>query len=381
MLNRQLIFSNKWQIRVQRHVLFWLFWWIYFGLLHAVIPMGSPSISYMRNLPFTISESFLLLLPQFLIVYPLLYFVLPRYFFRNKYVQGTILFFLLMLISGMVNLYMIRHINPVVLKAILPTQYQVQAPRSDNMNFAMAMIGAMKGGLTCAGMAGMLKLFKHWFLKEQRNMELINANNEVQLQLLTAQVNPHFLFNTLNNIYSRTQIESPEGARMVLQLSHIMRYILDEGPKASVPLRNEIALINDYINLECQRYDERMDLHLSLPADTEGLMIAPLVLLPFVENCFKHGTSNMIDNPWINLKITLEGNTLHMKLMNGKKLHYMPGISREGTGINNTKRRLDLIYGNTYSVEVINEAEVFIINLSIPLQGSRVEVIKPAYAY
>ena len=129
----------------------------------------------------------------------------------------------------------------------------------------MGLMLATKGALTVAGIAVAIKFIKHWYLKEQRNLELQKENSEAQLMLLTAQVHPHFLFNTLNNIYSQTQTESPKGSKMILELSDILRYILAEGNKTKVPLLKELEMIQDYINLEKVRYGNKLEVHLSLP--------------------------------------------------------------------------------------------------------------------
>jgi LytS/YehU family sensor histidine kinase len=126
-----------------------------------------------------------------------------------------------------------------------------------------------------------LKSAKYWYLKEQLNLQLQEENTQAQLQLLTAQVHPHFLFNTLNNIYSKAQLESPGSAKMIMELSHILRYVLDEGKHRLVLLENELQMIKDYINLERQRYDDKLDLYISFPSKTEMYTLPRLLLLPF----------------------------------------------------------------------------------------------------
>src|SRR6187402_2157108 len=208
MLNREFIFSEKRSDRIKRHLLFWVFWWLYFGVLHAVQPFN-PDLSYFQKLPYTILESILHLQPQILLVYPLLYFVLPRFLLNNKYVIAFIWTSVFVLFCAFVNLMMIRHVNTQLISEILSEKYMPKTRRSEPVNFAMAIISSMKGGITCAAIAVGIKFVKQWYLKEQRNLQLQKENTEAQLQLLTAQVHPHFLFNTLNNIYSKAQTESP----------------------------------------------------------------------------------------------------------------------------------------------------------------------------
>jgi LytS/YehU family sensor histidine kinase len=231
----------------------------------------------------------------------------------------------------------------------------------------MAIVNVSTGGFTTAAVAAGLKFIKDWYLKTQRNLQLQKENMEAQLQLLTAQVHPHFLFNTLNNIYTKAQTESPASANMILELSNILRYVLDEGKHVLVPLENELQMIKDYINLERRRYDDKLDLYVSLPSKTENVYIAPLLLLPFVENSFKHGTSKMLNNPWINLKIELKDISLFMKLMNGKKQSTMELNGRYGTGIENVRKRLDLLYKDRHTLQINEDEEVFVINLTMEL--------------
>lgn len=366
MLSREFIFSEKRSDRIKRHLLFWIFWWLYFGVMHAVQPFN-PQLSYFQKLPYTILESILLMLPQFLLVYPLLYFVLPRYLLNNKYVSGFLWIAIFVVFASFVNYMMIEHVNTQLLSIVLPEKYLPTIVRPKAINLAMGTIGGMKGNITTAAIALGIKYIKHWYLKEQRNLQLQKENTEAQLQLLTARVHPHFLFNTLNNIYSKAQNESPGSAKMIMELSHILRFVLDEGKHALVSLDSELQMLSDYINLEKTRYDDKLDLHVSMPSKNENIYIAPLLLLPFIENCFKHGASKMLKNPWINLKIELKNISLFMKIMNGKKSSVKPGNGRKGTGIENVRKRLDLLYKDNYTLQVNEDEEVFVVNLTIQL--------------
>jgi LytS/YehU family sensor histidine kinase len=224
-------------------------------------------------------------------------------------------------------------------------------------------------------MALMLKFIKYWYLKDQRNLQLQKENTEAQMQLLTAQVHPHFLFNTLNNVYSQTQTESPKGSRMIMGLSDMLRYILYEGSKRLVPLDKELTMIAEYINLEKIRYGNKLDVHVLIPGKTEDIYIAPLLLLPFIENCFKHGASNMLQNPWINLTVEMKGTELVMKLMNGKMPLNADPNPGKGIGINNVRKRLELLYKDKYDLQIREDDEVFVVDLKVELV--KIEVEKP----
>ncbi len=373
MLNYSLIFSEKRSDRIKRHLLFWGFWWFYFGLMHAVQPFGKPEIAYFRNLPFTISESVLLMLPQMALTYPMLYYVLPYFILHDKYFKAFLWTIVFILITGVVSFLLGEYVNPKVLAFILPPQYLEYTQRPPALNFAMGVLVAIKGAPLCAAIAVGLKLLKHWYIKEKRNMQLLKENSEAQLQLLTAQVHPHFLFNTLNNIYSQVQTESPKGSKMIMGLSDLLRYILSEGNKTAVSLRKELMMLNEYINLEKVRYGNKLELHISIPQETGNLQIAPLLLLPFVENCFKHGSSKFLIHPWINLKIELKGNTLIMKLMNGKEIQQVEETVKSGTGVLNVKKRLELLYKDKYELQISDEQEIFVVNLKIELTEGKPE--------
>jgi LytS/YehU family sensor histidine kinase len=154
---------------------------------------------------------------------------------------------------------------------------------------------------------------------------------------------------------------------MIMELSDMMRYILGEGSKAHVALTKELTMIQDYINLERVRYGNKLDLHLSLPEATSDLQIAPLILLPFIENCFKHGASRFLRNPWINLKIELKEKTLFLKLMNGKDEEGSQRLPKSGTGIPNVKERLRLLYPDRHELQISDEKDVFVVNLRLEL--------------
>lgn len=375
MLFSKIILSDKKNDRIKCHLIFWFFWWVYFAVLHAANPFGKPEISYFRNPVFTFTESVFFLIGQIPLTYGMLYWVLPKFILKKKYFLAVISIFILWFFGGILHLYLINDIFPKVLSLILPERFLVNTQRPPSASFFMALLATYKGAFLVAAIAFVIKFGKYWYLKEQRNLQLQKENTEVQLKLLTAQVHPHFLFNTLNNIYSQTQTESPKGSKMIMELSDMLRYILAEGSKLQVPLKKELTMIQDYINLEKVRYGNKLDLHLSIPEETGKLQIAPLLLLPFVENCFKHGASKFLTNPWINLKIEIKEKKIFLKLMNGKDDNMEERHSKLGTGITNVQKRLNLLYPDKYELQICDEREVFVINLWINLSEANPEII------
>ncbi|HVE60983.1 MAG TPA: histidine kinase [Chitinophagaceae bacterium] len=364
---KDFIFSERRNDRIKQHLLFWGIWYPYITLTHAANPMGYPEMAFFRNPLYTFSESFFVVFGQFPTVYVMLYLIFPKFILKNRYLAGLVWIIVLWFLCGALNLVLLGKVMQPFLAMILPPENIPAASRVPGMSFFMAVIATNKGAFTITASALMLKFGKHWYHHQHRSLQLQKENTQAQLQLLTAQVHPHFLFNTLNNVYSKTQKESPEGSQMIMGLSDLLRYILYEGRKSLVPLDKELQMILEYINLEKIRYGNKLDLHYLVTDKTKDIYIAPLLLLPFVENCFKHGTSNMLQNPWINLTIELKDTTLVMKLMNGKSNTNENVERKPGIGIDNVRKRLDFLYKDKHELQIREEEEVFIVELQIEL--------------
>jgi LytS/YehU family sensor histidine kinase len=133
-----------------------------------------------------------------------------------------------------------------------------------------------------------------------------------------------------------------------------------------VPLSKELKMLKDYITIEEIRYNEQLDINLELPRHTEELYIAPLLLVPFVENCFKHGTSQMIEQPWISMHISISDGQMEMKLVNGKAKGYIKK-ENSGIGISNVRKRLELIYPGRHTLKINHEEDIFVVSLKLKL--------------
>ena len=363
---REFLFSEKRSVWILRHLAFWAFWGFYFGITRVLSPAGWLVTGRLRPFFDTMGEAYLWLVPQVFLVYPLIYFVLPRYLFRDRYVGAFILSIIFLLISVAIHIPFVLYVEGYTQQwGLSPDLYNLDMDVKKSIN--VGYLGGLQGALTASALACSFKMYKHYYLKDLRNQQLQKENTDAQIRILMAQFHPHFLFNTLNNIYSQAQEESPRSAKMLMELSSILRYVLDEGAKEEVPLENELQMLKDYIHLEMIRYDEKLDIHVSYPGKTDNVYIAPLLLLPFIENCFKHGTSKMIEHPWINLSIELDDLTLKMKLMNGKKTTDGKMLGREGKGIQNVSSRLELLYKDKHQLEIKEDDEVFIVNLQIEL--------------
>jgi len=177
-------------------------------LLHAAIP-GPNSAGFFWNLPFAIVYSFFVEVPQVFFTYALISFVLPKYLLKSKYFLSFLWIIFFMILTGIIGYVLFRYANPVIAKTILPARF-VRTEFFTPQDFTIEnFIGSFKGTLVAAAAACSIRLVKYWHLKEKRSLELLKEKTQAQLQLLRAQVHPHFLFNTLNNIYSKAQNESP----------------------------------------------------------------------------------------------------------------------------------------------------------------------------
>ena len=359
------IFADK--CKLKRHLLFWFCWWAFASVLYA-FTAGMRMLPEFKRLPVSSVDSLLFLIPHMFLTYSLMYFVVPRLLLKSRYVLTAVavlvLFFITANISAFIGIYIVdeaRH-------CILPQWLAVEGRTPERWSFFLSLLAGLRGGITIAGLATCIKLMKYWYIKEQRNMQLLRENTEAQLQLLKAQVHPHFLFNTLNNIYSYTQNTSPVASKLTLGLSDMLRYMIYECKDPLVPLSKEIKMLKDYITLEKIRYGNALDVNIEVPDNTDDLYIAPLLLLPFVENSFKHGASQMLDQPWLSLTITLSESSMYMKLINGKAENYEAPAGASGIGIENVKRRLELLYPDKHSLNIVNHEEVFIVNLKLQLE-------------
>jgi sensor histidine kinase YesM len=359
------IFSNETKYRLQRHLVFWLFWWLSQGILYAFVPSNSP-LTYSEKIPQSMLNSILYLPTHIFLSYSLMYFVIPMYVVKQKYGATAIWTILLMVATASLAAFITIVIIPPVNSFVLPARL-LKSSGQKNDSFYIALLAGLRGALTVGGLAAAIKLTKHWYVEGQRNLQLQKENMQSQLQVLKAQIHPHFLFNTLNNIYSYTQHTSPTASKMVMGLSDILRYMLYECNQQLTPLSNEFRMIEEYINLEKIRYGNKLELHIDFPEQAGEYTIAPLLLLPLVENCFKHGISNILEHPWLNMSVTLENNWMTMNLVNSKALQAQSSLS-SGIGIENVRRRLDLLYPNKYELTINNEEEIFIVKLKLKLE-------------
>lgn len=208
------------------------------------------------------------------------------------------------------------------------------------------------------------------YADRQRELERIDELEKEkianELKFLKAQINPHFLFNTLNNLYSNVINKSPKAPDMVMQLSGILDYVMYKSQNTSVPLREEVNTIEHYLGLERIRYGERLEVDYKV-GQKLNLPVSPLILLSIVENAFKHGASGDIDNPKIKIDIHEKGNNIQCNVWNTKSKYQgeLNDAYKKGIGLKNIRRQLDLIYPNKHALRIEDGESAFNVMLTI----------------
>lgn len=221
--------------------------------------------------------------------------------------------------------------------------------------------------ITLTGLGTALRSTKEWQLTEKRVIQAEAERANANLSFLKAQINPHFLYNTLNNIYTLCINGHPEAAESIMKLSHIMRYITDEADTDYVPLQGEINCIDNFIELQRLRLGKKTQLHYKVSGDPSGHQISPLILMTFIENVFKYGISNHHSTTiHINLEIQETKVIFHTR---NNQFHNHKPQKRNGLGISNTKKRLELLYPEKYQLSIHNKIDLFTVDLILFTKG------------
>jgi LytS/YehU family sensor histidine kinase len=209
-----------------------------------------------------------------------------------------------------------------------------------------------------------IKLLKFWYANQQAQQILTKEKLEAELKFLKTQIHPHFLFNTLNNLYALTLKKSEKAPEMVLKLSELINYMLYECTADEVPLSKEVKFIQSYIAIEKMRYGDKLEVDVRVTGDTASRVVAPMIILPFVENSFKHGASEELQQGWVTVQIEATPETILIKVENSKA-HGENNHNGTGIGVQNVKRRLSLLYPDRHELKILDGKETFLVILTI----------------
>lgn len=327
--------------RVLLHVLFWVFYVLFFGSIYG---------KYGNDYQWYLLESLCMLPFVMTATYTTIYLILPFYLKKRKLVFTVFLVVVLIFFVTLGERIFLRLLNslPVTRDSIFGVTFLYLMLET---NFMLAIAFA-------------IKIVKKWFIQQNEKHEMEKQNLKSELNLLKAQLHPHFLFNTMNNLYALSLEKSTKTSEGIAKISDLLRSILYECNEAEIQLEKEITLINNYIELEKLRYNERLHLNFDVTGAVNEMKIAPMLLFTFVENCFKHGSSNDPAKPFISISINVLPNKMVFFAENSKPA--TKGLKNKGgIGLNNVKKRLDLIYGNKYQLEIEDKQNIFTVSLSI----------------
>ncbi len=241
----------------------------------------------------------------------------------------------------------------------------IHLPPKEMMNLNEWFYAGLRLSIISGAYALLIKFAIDWFDTQKLKAELINQTQSSELALLRSQVNPHFLFNTLNNIYSLVCKKSPDAPEAIMKLSSIMRYMLYDANTDKVLLEKEIEYLKSFIELQKLRIKQINFVELRIKGAVGNKTIAPMLLIPFVENAFKHG-SKTGPLPGIQIHMVIDPHKFLFEITNNLKKNFIGSKDNlGGTGLQNIKRRLEILYPGKYTLETTQKKNLYRVNLSI----------------
>jgi len=336
-----MIFRNRWW----QHLIFW-------GLALFVLLNIFKTSAKLEKIDVIYSVIFLV--PIASIVYLNLYLAIPRFLRKEKYLWYTLII-LLLTAGGAVLLYFLFD---SLIDLILPNYFFISY-------YSVPILMLFTGSFLV--MTTLLKLSRSWFMLLR--VERISTNH--QLQSLQSQINPHFLLNSLQSIYALSLEKSDYTPKVILQLADILKYTLYETAQDRVMLKKEMDMVTDYVEIHRHRIDpERAEIVLDIKGEPGEGMIAPMLLIPFIENSFKHGLQGSPQNAFVHIRIEMNPDNFLFHIENN--LGHTDPISRmekKGIGIDNTRQRLELLYPGKHKLAIGKKDLTFEVKLELDLNN------------
>jgi CRISPR/Cas system CSM-associated protein Csm2 small subunit len=345
--------------RIGLHIIFWLAYFLFEVYVELIWIMGATSYKdYPLARQLFMSSGYVGTI--FLVKVPLTYFFLYLIDRASNIKRIWVL----------ISLAVISLVAATVAHRLLTTKVVLTYIYKDPANAAMVfdirrLIYAGIDLVFIIGVAVAIKQYRLHRKSVEREKGLVKEKMEAELKFLRNQTNPHFLFNTLNNIYALARKKSDQTADVVMKLSKLLRFMLYESHRNSITIAEELRVLSDYIELEKIRYNERLTVGFTRTIDNEIQPIAPLILLPFVENAFKHGASEARFNSFIYIDVQLEKGQLIFKIENSKDDDGEKKMM-ENIGLTNVRRQLELMYPE-HCLTIENEINLFKITLTVNL--------------
>ena len=358
-------------INIIAHVAGWL---LFFSLFVGFITNSWDNPGIIKEL---FSPEYLLFYFTFIFLFYFnVYVLIPQLYLKKKY-----LVYFGIIILLFIAVYFLRPFDRIMMQSRPPhdrTDMRLPPPPANNrfeqVNPARFFrehrrppvktdITSMILFITVWSLSTALCIIKQWRLTEQRAAKAEADRANAELSFLKAQINPHFLFNTLNNIYSLAVTNNENTAPSIMKLSNIMRYVTDEIGEDFVPLDSEIQCMTDYIDLQRMRLGKNMIVDLFISGNTIDRKIAPLILMTFIENVFKYGISNH-ESAAITIKLSVEGREIHFYCLN-KLFNTKRNVERTGIGLSNTRQRLQHLYPGKHSLKIDTNNGFYTVQLTL----------------
>ena len=344
--------SDRYEITYVHHIVFWV---IYFTF--NTLRWGTTH----DDLLYSLKTNLIGFPIHITLAYFNVYYLMPKLVYTKKYITYALSIlaslFVMLLVKFNLTYYLVG-------PNVMPESGEFV--QSITLNYAIV---TMLGELYVISFATAIKVTVDWLRENTKLHDLEKRQLKTELRFLRSQISPHFFFNTLNNIYSLTLEKSDKAPEVVLKLSDLMRYLLYATKKPKQDLKSEIECIQNYIDLERIRFDDSLEVNMHLSGDLEEKKIAPMLLIPLVENCFKHGANKNIGKMLIDIDIHVNGETLFFNISNslpknGKII--ARSVRSGGIGLSNVKKRLELGYTpNDYDLDIFKKDEKFHVKLKL----------------
>jgi sensor histidine kinase YesM len=293
--------------------------------------------------------------------------LIPRFLFKKK--TGK---YIILLLSILIIIIFLNSLYDNIFdfeKLILKNSPQLGKEPTAQMNGTFRIMPIVFLSILAIAISVSYKTINEFIKKEQENKEYENQKLNAELAMLKSQINPHFLFNILNNICSLALKKSDDTANAIIKLSDLMRYMIYDSSTDKVPLNKELQYIENYINLQRMRLAGATAIDYNVTADNMDKQIAPLLLIPFIENAFKHGIS-YAHNATINIQINTNGKKISLLVKNNNyRSKDLTDNSDSGIGLDNVKKRLDLLYPKSYKLTINDTETIYTVELEVILNA------------
>ena len=348
------LLMNNWWLK---HLLFWVFVVAYFTWAFG-FEKYTPKEALLNSLAYIPGD--------LLVVYPLLYILIPKFLFKRKFAVFFVGFLLTLIAAKFLSEF---------IAVQTAANHALRGFHRRQGHFITPFINV-------ASIAAAIKLINYFYFQEKNALIARKIQSEAELELLKSQIHPHFLLNALNSLFDHTSRRSSESPKIVVGLSELLRFMIYESRVEFIPLEEEIQLINNYIHLEKLRFEDELDVSFTYSGEIENKLIRPLILLPLVENSFNHGTHTRIQEKWISLNLHVDGERLLFKVTNSRnpdEKQESDSISELDSGLENVRKRLELLYPNQHTILVREDEDLMNMSLELLLVTNRVSA--PGYAF